>query len=433
MADEDTWRGQLLALSDGEPTAWCLLVEDLSKPALLQPPVPEGTLKAYTKKIPVPDELDILVTSKNHDVKRQCVRHARPEHWLYALLTGQTFGGYQGPGIYPIARMNGGYGSRPCVGLAPSQGNLSGRWRRDVVVLQDARKDIVSEHGYTAGNGLSLLWLPPWDGTTSVSLQQCDPYFIDCARRIRLTQQEDMICAHRASASSQRVDAKALNGITGDPWTPISIKDNKSLSVADSGFHYAKIDEFLFNPDWQLGVAARSHTDDPEETELVLQCLVRGQGGTSGYHERCIPTPKVILDMFTMPSARDKLTELSKFQISVAERARRKVLHPAMCSLLQAAPESLSLKDSRDQRVLAELESLIDADFFPYLWAGAMQDDELAAQDNWTRFIRKHVETVFQRALDTVPIPSARRHRTIAKADLLFRACRNKHLPLNTP
>jgi CRISPR system Cascade subunit CasA len=43
---EDKWRALLRALtSDFQDEPWTLIVEDLSKPALLQPPVPEGTLE----------------------------------------------------------------------------------------------------------------------------------------------------------------------------------------------------------------------------------------------------------------------------------------------------------------------------------------------------------------------------------------------------
>jgi CRISPR system Cascade subunit CasA len=45
---------------------------------------------------------------------------ATPEHWFYALLTLQTMQGFLGAGNYGISRMNGGFASRPSVGLAPS-------------------------------------------------------------------------------------------------------------------------------------------------------------------------------------------------------------------------------------------------------------------------------------------------------------------------
>jgi CRISPR system Cascade subunit CasA len=83
------WRELLLALTRrSEP--WCLVVEDLSQAAFMQPPVPEGTLEGFKDAHRYPDEIDVLVTSKNHDVKATRIAVPRPEHWIYALATLQT-------------------------------------------------------------------------------------------------------------------------------------------------------------------------------------------------------------------------------------------------------------------------------------------------------------------------------------------------------
>jgi CRISPR system Cascade subunit CasA len=58
--------GKLLKLADGSEAAWHLVVDDVSQPAFMQPPVPEGSLEEakYSSDIQTPDELDMLVTSK---------------------------------------------------------------------------------------------------------------------------------------------------------------------------------------------------------------------------------------------------------------------------------------------------------------------------------------------------------------------------------
>ena len=64
----------------------------------------------------------MLITARNHDAKRAANRHATPEDWILALVSLQTMSGYSGNGKNGIARMNGGFASRPLVGLAPGRG-----------------------------------------------------------------------------------------------------------------------------------------------------------------------------------------------------------------------------------------------------------------------------------------------------------------------
>src|SRR5690606_19377660 len=102
--EPERWAGLLRGLTPGfkndEP--WCLVVDDLSKPAFMQPPVPEGSWEPFIKrdgkerKETTPDALDILVTSKNHDLKAARIVHGAPENWLFALITLQTCDGYPG-------------------------------------------------------------------------------------------------------------------------------------------------------------------------------------------------------------------------------------------------------------------------------------------------------------------------------------------------
>ena len=53
---------------DDEP--WQLVVDDITKPAFMQPPASSAEReKDYKSSVATPDELDMLVTSKNHDLK----------------------------------------------------------------------------------------------------------------------------------------------------------------------------------------------------------------------------------------------------------------------------------------------------------------------------------------------------------------------------
>ena len=109
-----------------------------------------------------PDELDILVTSKNHDLKSSVASRAAPGDWLFALVTLQTMEGFGGAGNYGVSRMNGGFGSRPAFTLAPVEG-LGAHLRMDIVTLLDQMGSLAREFPMRPG-GIGLVWTVPWDG-----------------------------------------------------------------------------------------------------------------------------------------------------------------------------------------------------------------------------------------------------------------------------
>ena len=88
----DGWREALSALTCRE--AWNLYTEDLSKPAFMQPPVPEETLEQFSEIHPT--EYDALTLSKNHALKIRRMQSSEPEHWVYLLVNVQTTGYYSG-------------------------------------------------------------------------------------------------------------------------------------------------------------------------------------------------------------------------------------------------------------------------------------------------------------------------------------------------
>lgn len=127
------WRTVLRGLTPDFPhdEPWSLVVEDPAQPAFLQCPSPTG-LADYRRRVSTPDDLDILVTSKNHDVKRSIAAASTPADWVFALVSIQTAGPFLGAGNYGIARMNGGFSSRPCLGLAPPDGGPGAHLYRDL-------------------------------------------------------------------------------------------------------------------------------------------------------------------------------------------------------------------------------------------------------------------------------------------------------------
>ncbi len=138
--DSARWTHLLRRLTAESETAWCLVVPDLSQPAFMQPPVPEGSIRQWPNGTRWPDEIDVLETAKNHDVKSRRVSAAAPEHWVYAMVSLQTMQGYSGKNNYGVARMNGGYGSRPGIAAARDPAWPT-RFSRDVHLLLSRRPE----------------------------------------------------------------------------------------------------------------------------------------------------------------------------------------------------------------------------------------------------------------------------------------------------
>lgn len=341
--DEATWRHQLLGLTDGDPAPWSLIVPDLGRPAFMQPPVPEGTLKGFKNHLRTPDELDLLVTTRNHEVKARRIHAPQPEHWIFALASLQTMGGFLGAGNYGISRMNGGFANRPCVTLAPSLG-WSARFRRDVAVLLEGREGVAEEIGLARVNGRHLLWLEPWNGKDSIALTACDPFYIEICRRLRLVVIGDTIVALATTTMAPRVAAQERHGDTGDPWTPLRRKDGAAFTAGPRGFSYNVTQELLFGADYRPGAALRPSPDDGDEALFLGTALVRGQGKTEGLHERILPVPAPVRSLLLSSAGRTQLATLAKRRVEIAADVRTKVLKSALCVLLQADPDKLNTK-----------------------------------------------------------------------------------------
>ena len=149
-ADATEWadliRGMTPEFPDDEP--WQLVVDDITKPAFMQPPA--SSWEKYNKKelFWTPDAVDMLDTARNHDLKNSVASTYHPQDWLYALITMQTMHGQAGRGNYPIAGMNSGDGSRTAFSISPSL-RPGAHIRRDLTVLLERAADILAGCGKT--------------------------------------------------------------------------------------------------------------------------------------------------------------------------------------------------------------------------------------------------------------------------------------------
>ena len=155
--------------------------------------------------------------------------------------------GFLGAGNYGVARMNGGFSARPCVGLAPADGGLGAHFVHDVRHMLSRRGALLEEYSqyFKERDGIALLWIEPWGGMDSLSLDELDPYFIEICRRVRLVQKGEALAAKRASSKRSRIDGKSAKGDLGDHWTPVERTEVKALSVSAAGFRYDQLFKLL--------------------------------------------------------------------------------------------------------------------------------------------------------------------------------------------
>lgn len=443
-AAEAAWATRLRRLTPDHPddAPWTLAVEDLAKPAFLQSPVPEGTWKVFKKSVYAPDDLDMLISARNHGLKSSRMRAAAAENWLLALLTLQTFEGFLGKGNYGISRMNGGFATRPGVHLL-SQATLGGQWVRDIRVVLD-NPNHFREHAlpFDPVQGRKLLWLAPWDGKRSFELRELHPLFIEICRRVRLREEQGGLIALALGTDGPRIQAKEQNGDMADPWTPILASNHSALNRRP-GYRVAQAVLFPLDTGTDRYVPAllqKCHPlDQGRDLAVRFRMLQRGQGKTEGFHERIIPVPRTA-EVFAFGPRNPDAARMCQAMVELASTAQNKVLKPALLRFLQAAreriefkqPETASWADAWSRR----LDQEVDQHFFPCLWEClALLDggDSAAAEIPWREKLRNLARSVFDEAVQALPLPLALRPRALALAEGQFLGAVRKHLvPIKT-
>ncbi len=425
----DEWARALAAAAGGCREAFYLVVAELSKPAFMQPPVPEGELSGFQEVNRNPDAIDILQVAKNHDVKRSRIAEAAPEHWVHALIALQTMEGYSGAKNHGIARMNGGYSNRPAFSAIPGL-SLSDAYRRDLRILLSNRATVAAEIGFPQAGGKELLWLEPWNGKTQIGIQELDPWFLEICRRVRLVASDAGIGSRYTPTSCARIAARDLGGNVGDPWVPLKAEDASAITVQASGYHYRLLQDLLFGGDYRPSLLQQIWPEDPAGMSILGRALARGQGKTEGLHERVLPLPEKARAWLGRPEQRERLGQVARRRVTDAATLQGKVLKPALCELLQGAPEKIDIRDSRPEPWLSMFDGEVDRSFFPKLWE-EMDLEPGEADRRWRTHLLRLGEETLSKAIAAAPIPVASKYRAIARSESRFRYASRKHLPVD--
>jgi len=419
------WLDSLRTLAgQDDDCPWELVVEDPTKPAFMQPPAPARQVfeTDYRFKSRTPDNLDVLQTAKNHDLKASRGRNGDVEAWFLALSGHQNASGFLGQGNYGIARMNGGFGSRVCVGWQENR-RLGMRFHKDVKTLLGHRQDLLKTPYPYVDGGLTCLWVEPWDGNSSLSLSELDPFFIEVARRVRLIDRGS-ITALAATSRMARIAAQGLNGNVGDPWTPIRMSTSSALTPSANGLHPGMLRDLIFQDDYRLS-PIQIPTGAEGSGWFCASSLVRGQGTTDGFHEVAIRVPAPARPiLFGGGGERDRLAELSKMGLEMAGGVQNRCLRPSLYALMEGGPDSADFGKREITAWVGSQSRLFLTSwrprYFEWLWSTLDAEDDVAALRPWLQKLKELAQGVLEMSIRSAPSRRGRNYRAISRANSIF-------------
>lgn len=287
--DASAWRTAVLSLTPNHPGGepWRLVVEDVSKPAFMQPPMLETdfSLDKKTKRrlnsVSTPDDIDTIVNGMSHEIKSGIMQEARDDDWLFALVTLQTTQGSLGAGSLAVSRMNGGYASRSTMRIVPP-GGASASFLRDASILLRERSEIPRNQGNMPS---PLLWLEPFkasldDVPRSLDL---DPLYVEVCRRIRLDRRSDGTLMAWMGTNPPTPSAVSEKGVTGCPWTPIMLDGEKRSYTPGDDNDWRSVSRMFDAEKVEIPLLAKPHPEDVDGSIVKLAGMKRGQGVTSRF------------------------------------------------------------------------------------------------------------------------------------------------------
>ena len=433
-SDAEEWLRIIHGLTPDWPgdEPWNLVVDDITKPAFMQPPArTKEREKDYKSTVLTPDELDIISTSKNHDLKMGVLHDADTSDWIFALINLQTMAGQIGNGHYPISRMQSGWNSRTSFTLTSSL-----RWGKHIQRDIRALLKVDFTNWPMHWDGIPLVWTEQWDGNDAdLTLDKLHPYYLEVCRRRRLATSPGGIYA-RVATSKQRLATKSNLGVVGDPWQLVDKRDkkgNKALAMQKDSFNYRRIVDYLFEGgDWDLPALFSAEQGDKY---LVARGVKGDRGGqTEGYYERNIPLRPRVAQVFGRAGGTQEIADLSRDRVKQVGTVQE-ILRSAVATFIIKGKNVYDLKPSDRRNLLSRddvnlwpnrLDEIIDARFFEELQI------EFEAEESHRQGIRQrwlmngkdgvvdHARSLLSDATESMPCPGIYRHKARVNAEGLF-------------
>ena len=452
-ADAAEWvtliRGLTPDWPDDEP--WQLVVDDITKPAFMQPPASsKDRKKNYEFIAKTPDDLDILETSKNHDLKSAVAQQSYYDDWLIGLISVQTQGGrgdryYQG-----ISRMKGSGYSRTafCISQCKDNGSYSFglHVKRDMTVLTQQWKSLIEvvPDFLDPTSGHKLLWTVVWDGTKTEAIlpNTLHPLYVEVCRLIRmeLDAHGGLYGRKATSLDAPRIQASSLKGQVGDPWTAIDT-NGEALGLRAEGFSYRRIVDCFDSTKFRLPFLCYP-TELEQMPDTKVSLIARGvarfsegpRATTAGYQERIIPLRHKVVQIFGMQGGPQKLGDIARERIEQVSTVRRILLDAIATFVVQGkdiytlTPQTRQNLRSRDdiQPWLKQLDEIVDTYFFDKLQTEFEADDDKRKliRNEWLKNgkdgVVDHASNILRAAEDVLPCPAIHRYKARVQADSSF-------------
>ncbi len=424
------WQEGLLQLAGNNSNAWLLAGDDVTQPAFFQHPLhSQSDLETFFKpkepKATTPDELDVLVTAKDHDLKIARIPRDRVEAWMYAVVAYQTTSGFLGAGNYGIVRMNGGFANRPILSMVQSL-HPSLRFLEETAIVFNIRNELLRSGFGFRPNGPVLTWLTPWNRKEhQYRLDELDPLFIEAARAIRLVKREGGLVTLGATSKARQVGPKSLeNGDVGDAWLPIQTENKKgrtALSLSGNGWTPELVCNLLFEKGYEL-TPLQKPRQAPSTLWLVASALVRGQGTTEGFHRFILPVPPKVQLRLLNKVEKDRLSELAQ-QLHKDVRDIESALRTAMTVLTEGGQD---IPDFNREAVKAWVNGRVQGfrtnwqdRFFPMLWR-SIEIGEAEARKEWVTDLTYRSKEQLDEACQLLPLPQTRRYRARVRSEGAF-------------
>ena len=176
--------------------------------------------------------------------------------------------------------------------------------------------------------------------------------------------------ATRANSGSKRiVDVK---GVTGDPWAPTGKVPNKQGTppafLGPRKFSYERVVDGLNSPDWEqpcLLRLVRAERGSSGTMQLVARGMIRGEGGTAGYHERIIPIGAKTRRAFMRRESMNELGRIAQSRIENIGVLKRILSHAIQTFAARGDSQKLSVEHRNLARPwLNRLDEFVDSRFF---------------------------------------------------------------------